>query len=214
MKKTILLLTLTLLSFSCSKDDNNSGGSNSNGNATNGNVDYFFNININGVEHKVQGNTSSIGSNVCGAFISTTTTVMFSIADITKPNFVNGQNLIMYLFIPNCHIGQNQATVFINSPVYDTFKSNLPNSFGNGFQQYSGIYSNPNINYSTVININITDMGTSLNSSTLPLSYGNTLKGNFTGPVYFPSTRTPSVGPFNYDIPMQLDISFSAYRTN
>ena len=222
MKKSILFLTIASLFLSCSNSDSSGGGNSA------GNVDYFFNININGVEHKVQGNTSGFGTgisgnnynlnpNQCQALISNTTQLIFRIADITKPNFVSGQSLYMQLSIPNCHIGQNQAQVnIITSPVYDSFRSNL--SINNGsvmsFQQNSGIY-NSNNTTSNYITVNITDMGTSPNFITVPFIYGNTFKGNFTGPVYFPSTLTTTGGfNYNYNIPMQLNISFSAYRVN
>ena len=220
MKKIILLLTFTLLLVSCSSDDNNSSGSNGNGNTTNGNVNYDFKININGVEHKVQGNTSGFGTGVsgnyyglnpnsCEAIISNTTQLTFKIADITKPNFVSGQTLYLIISIPNCQVGQNQAEFSLfESPVYDTFCSNL--TYGsNGFEQNSGIYSVSNNNK---ITINITDMGTSSIFSGQSFNYGNTLKGNFTGPVYLASTL--SGGLSNYNIPMQLNMSFSAYRIN
>jgi hypothetical protein len=221
MKKSILFLTIASLFLSCSNSDS-SGGSNSAGN-----VDYFFNININGVEHKVQGNTSGFGTvssgsymsnpNTCQAQISTTSVLHFKIADITKPNFVNGQNLFITISIPNCHIGQNQAMVNINtSPVYDSFRSSssIYGGISSLFQQNSGIY-NSNNTTSNDITVNITDMGTSPNT-TLPYGYCNTFKGNLTGPVYFPSTQTYTTGGYiyNHNIPMQLDMSFSAYRIN
>jgi hypothetical protein len=230
MKKIILLLTFTLLLVSCSSDDNNSSGSDGNGNTTNGNVNYDFKININGVEHKVQGNTSGFGTgisgnsylfnpNSCQAQISNTTSLTFKIADITKPNFVSGQTLFMMLNIPNCQVGQNQAEFAIfQSPVYDIFSSNLviPNGYW-GFQQNSGTYSSSTITSTrNKITVNITDMGTSLTSSVTSsgqsFNYGNTFKGNFTGPVYLPSTISGS--QCNYNTPMQLDMSFSAYRIN
>ncbi|CAN1542379.1 hypothetical protein MCEGE10_01818 [Flavobacteriaceae bacterium] len=224
MKKIILFLTIASLFLSCSGSDEGSSGNNSAGN-----VDYFFNININGVEHKVQGNTSGFGTgingnvymlnpNVCQATISTTTMVYFEIADITKPNFVSGQSLLFHLSIPNCHVGQNRAYVMISqSPLYDSFRINLPLNTGRalGFVQNSGFYntgSNSYLDFMNYITVNITDMGTSSSSSTLPYNYGNTLKGNFTGPVYFPSTDT--MAGYNCNIPMQLNISFSAYRVN
>jgi hypothetical protein len=222
MKKSILFLTIASLFLSCSNSDGSGGGNSA------GNVNYFFNININGVEHKVQGNTSGFDSgfngnsylfnpNSCQAQISNTTSLTFKIADITKPNFVSGQTLFMMLNIPNCQVGQNQAEFAIfQSPVYDTFSSNLliPNGFW-GFQQNSGTYSSSTITKNK-ITVNITDMGTSLTSSVTPsgqsFNYGNTLKGNFTGPVYLPSSSSGS--QCNYNTPMQLDMNFSAYRIN
>ena len=219
MKKSILFLTIASLFLSCSNSDSSSGVNSA------GNVDYFFNININGVDHKVQGNTSGLGTvvpgnsfilspNQCQAQISNTTQLTFKIADITKPNFVSGQTLYLVIYIPNCQVGQNQAEFAIfQSPVYDTFCSNSSIYSGTtfGFHQNSGIH-----NYSgstrNKITINITDMGTSLTSSAQGYNYGNTFKGNFTGPVYLSSTFIS--GQFNDNIPMQLDMSFSAYRIN
>ena len=228
MKKSILFLTIASLFLSCSNSDSSGGGNSA------GNVDYFFNININGVEHKVQGNTSGFGTgingniymlnpNVCQATISTTTMVEFMIADITKPNFISGQSLLFQLYIPNCHIGQNRAYVMISqSPLYDSFRLNLPLNTGRvlGFVQNSGFYntgSNSYLDFMNYITVNITDMGTSTGPNTgnqlvQLYNYGNTLKGNFTGPVYFPSTDT--MAGYNCNIPMQLNISFSAYRVN
>jgi hypothetical protein len=219
MKNLIFLLTITTILFSCSSD------SNSNSNTSNGNVDYYFKIKINGVEHKVQGNTSGFGTgingnlfnlnpNSCEALISNTTQLTFKIADITKPNFVSGQTLYLWIFIPNCQVGQNQADFAIfQSPVYDSFCSisSIPNGTLWGFEQNSGIYS-VSSNTNNKITVNITDMGTPSNSSGQSFNYGNTLKGNFTGPVYLPSTLLG--GQFNYNIPMQLDMNFSAYRIN
>ena len=218
MKKLISLLTITSILFSCSSD------SNSNSNTSNGNVDYYFKIKINGVEHKVQGNTSGFGTgiygnvwtanpNQCQALISNTTQLTFKIADITKPNFVSGQNLYLWIFIPNCQVGQNQAEFFIfQSPVYDSFCSNssVPNGTLWGFHQNSGIHDYSTSNRDK-ITINITDMGTP-STSGQSFNYGNTFKGNFTGPVYLPSTILS--GQYNDNIPMQLDMNFSAYRIN
>lgn len=149
--------------------------------------------------------------NSCQAQISNTTQLTFKIADITKPNFVSGQTLYLLIYIPNCQVGQNQAEfALFQSPIYDTFRSNLTYG-GYGFNQNSGIhnYSGSNRNK---ITINITDMGTPSASSGQSFNYGNTVKGNFTGPVYLSSTF--SGGLLNDNIPMQLDMSFSAYRTN
>ncbi len=219
MKKSILFLTIASLFLSCSNSDSQGGGNSA------GNVDYFFNININGVEHKVQGNTSGFDTgnpfisflsnpNQCQTMIGNTTQLTFKIADITKPNFVSGQTLYLQINIPNCQVGQNQAEFAIfQSPVYDTFCSNSSIYSGTilGFHQNSGIH-----NYSTSsrnkITVNITDMGTPSTSSAQGYNYGNTFKGNFTGPVYLSSTFIS--GQFNDNIPMQLDMSFSAYRVN
>ena len=74
MKKSLLFLTIASLFLSCSNSDSSSGGNSA------GNVDYFFNININGVEHKVQGNTSGFGSgNPFNSFLSNPNQIQLSL---------------------------------------------------------------------------------------------------------------------------------------
>ncbi len=237
MKKIILLLTFTILLFSCSNNDDNSSSSNTNGNTTNGNVNYYFKININGVEHKVQGNTSSFGGgnnqniyisnpNECRAMIGTTTGLLFKIADITNPNYVSGQNLFMIVNIPNCRVGLNQATLtFLTSYALDDFMSSLgKNSIG--FVENSGLYCYGAYNcegseytsYSNKITINITDMGTPTGANTINPSqnlfnYGKTFKGSYSGPVYF-AKEFNNRDSFIMNIPMQFSMEFEAYRIN
>lgn len=230
MKKLILFLAVTTILFSCSSDSN----SNSN-NPSNGNVNYYFKIKINGVEHKVQGNTSGFNSsptfsqnpNYCQATIGTTTTLAFAIQDITKPNYVSGQTLFLSVNIPNCQLGLNQATMSILiSPVRDNFLSNSGNGFSN-YVENSGLYCGfpsslcqyPAASFGE-ITINVTDLGTPTYGSTNPsinfYDYGNTFKGSFTGPIYYGTSSTNSDGqPFyNMNIPMQFSMEFEAYRTN
>lgn len=221
MKTIILLLTFTILLFSCSKDDN-SGGSNTNSNTTNGNVNYYFKININGVEHKVQGNTSSIGSNECSAFIGTTSVLFFKIADITNTDYVSGQNLWMGVLIENCRVGLNQAKViFYTSYVLDDFSSSLGEYNIAGFVENSGFYcagfyeckSSEYTSNSHKITINITDMGTPPGTSQNFYGYGKTFKGSYSGPVYF-TKEFNTREYFNMNIPMQFSMEFEAYRRN
>jgi len=233
MKKLILLLTISFLLFSCSNGGN---ASSNNNNSSSGNVDYYFKIKINGVEHKVQGNTSgfavgnnnayNLNPNFCRADIGTTTMLFFYIADITKPNYVSGQNLQMCISIPNCHIGQNQATVnVLSSPVIDTFTSSS-GANSTYWVDTSGVYCNGATSncsyplfstYSHKITLNITDMGTpsqypSTNLNSNIYAYGNTFKGNYDGTIYF--ENGPFTTTLNCNIPMQLSMEFEAYRTN
>jgi hypothetical protein len=233
MKKLVLLLTIITLSYSCSSDSN----SNSN-NPSNGNVDYYFKIKINGVEHKVQGNTSgfAVGNNngynqnpnKCQAQIGTTTELFFITADITRPNYISGQTLQIWVRIPNCQVGINQADIFIQSPVTSEFIQSS-GSDGGGFVENSGLYCDMTStfcqyplrqSYANKITINITDMGTptQFNSTTPSINlynYGNTFKGNYNGTVYYGTTSSVNgAAPHNMNIPMQFSMEFEAYRTN
>jgi hypothetical protein len=185
-------------------------------------VDYYFKIKINGVEHKVQGNTSGLAAaynpNLCKATIGTTTFLDFQIADITKSNYVSGQNLLVLVSIPNCHLGLNQAQLSIQSPVLDAFKSSVLPYASDIFVENSGLYgaysnqSNSYTLYSNKITLNVTDMGTSPSASS---PFGSTFKGSYNGTVYF---TNDSVGgntqSISFDIPMQFSMEFEAYRTN
>lgn len=231
MKKIILLITVTSLLLGCSKSDNSSTT-----NTSNSNVNYYFKIKINGIEHKVQGNTSGFGSGIynlynqnpndCYAQIGTTTLLLLKIADITKPNYVSGQNLHIIISIPNCHVGLNQASVIINtSPVRDAFiSSSVPNGFS-AWVENSGLYCFSNCQnyplastYDSKITLNITDMGTAGQyPSTNPeylMSYGSTFKGSYNGPVYFTAESNSTSIPKNFNIPMQFSLEFEAYRVN
>lgn len=231
MKKLIFLLTIITLSYSCSSD------SNSNNNNSNGNVDYEFAININGVVHKVKGNTSdfiteyggnqdSANPNTCRAIVGTSTILQFMIADITKSNFVSGPTLLVTISIPNCQLGQNEALMNIQvSPAYDSFLNSISTS--GIFVENSGFYCSINTSscqfprisdFSSRITLNITDLGTPTVVNQIPqngnyINYGNTFKGSFNGIVYF---STPIIGnaPINFNIPMQLSVDFKAYRLN
>ena len=237
MKKLIILLTISSLFFSCSNNSNSNNANNNNNNSSNGNVNYYFKIKINGVEHKVQGNTSgfAVGNNnsyqsnpnLCQATIGTTTQLNFKIADITYPNYVSGQNLQMVVYIPNCHLGLNQASVYINpSPVLDAFTSSSVVESSNWVEN-SGWYCTSGgcqgyplwSTYNNKITLNITDMGTpsqmNTGNSGYPFNYGNTFKGSFNGPIYFHTGPIVSnINSVNFNIPMQFSMEFEAYRIN
>lgn len=235
MKKLILFLAFISLSLGCSSDSDSNSNSN---NPSNGNVNYYFKIKINGVEHKVQGNTGGFAvginntynqnPNNCYAQIGTTTILLFTIADITKPNYVSGQTLQLLVQIPNCQLGLNQAdmTTFL-SPVRDNFLQN-PNAQFSPFVEASGLYCGspstlcqyPAASFGK-ITINVTDLGTpTVSNSTTPnnnlLNYGNTFKGSFNGPIYYGTSSTNSNFQtiYNMNIPMQFSMEFEAYRIN
>ena len=213
MKKLILFLAVTTILFSCSSDSN----SNSN-NPSNGNVNYYFKIKINGVEHKVQGNTiDGINQNYCYAAVSTTTQLGFSISDITSPNYISGQYLSIAVTITNCHVGLNQASISIYSPVKDAFYQPLQTYSFSDIVENSGLYCGTVSylpyplfsNHNNKITINITDMGTAQGSQ----GFGNTFKGNYNGPIYFGNiTQIDNLTVFDMNIPMQFSMEFEAYR--
>ncbi|WP_396192537.1 hypothetical protein [Flavobacterium sp.] len=234
MKNNILLLTMSLFFLSCSSDSN---PDNNNSVDNNNNIDYDFSIKINGITHNVQGNTDNFGENNlnmftlnpnnCYAQVGTTTILRFTVADITRPNFITGQNLEIQLSIPNCHVGENEATLsFLTSPVLDAFRASLNGNYTGATVENSGLYCSIGAGSSCTypqlsnnkITINITDMGSSTIQNTGSeiindiTNYGNTLKGNFSGPLYVSTDLTGSV--VTCTTPLQFSMSFSAYRVN
>lgn len=233
MKKILAFVFLIVVLLGCSSDSDSGNNNNNNGD----NVDYEFTIKINGVVHKVKGNTadfiSEYGSNLygfnpnrCYATIGTTTYLQFTIADITKSNFISGQTLTVNIFIPNCQLGDNEAVVNISGPVLDSFDST--NNTGGIFVENSGLYCFSNAgscqypymeDFRNKVTINITDLGisptTNINSQNgNSINYGDTFKGNFSGTVYYSTPFNSVVVPANFNIPMQLSVDFKAIRIN
>jgi hypothetical protein len=218
MKKLILILTITTILFSCSSDSNSSNNNNSFTNS----MDYEFTITVNGVVHKVKGNTTSgipygitnniqhLINNKCFAIISGTTVVTdLAINDVTTPNYISGQNLECLIQFPNLLLGSNQAAVYFQGGYFQTLATSLgASSFY--FQTVSGALNNQIFNK---LPITITDLGsTSTNSvgnggsNYNQYIFGQTLKGNYAGTIYLQGNN----GQFT--IPVQISIDFKALR--
>ena len=229
MKKTLLFLTIVSLLFSCSSDNNNSD--NNNGNSFTNSMDYEFTITINGEVHKVKGNTTNgipkgytqsltnYINNECEIISipgQTQKILTLKINDVTASNYISGQNLECRITFPNLLMGTNQATVRFLGAYFDTVSSNLGAfNLGNGtgisgFQTINGISNSSILN---IIPITITDLGTTSTnpnvwSPTTPFSFGETLKGNYSGTIYLPQNNNIN----SYNIPLQIRIDFKALR--
>ncbi len=231
-----MLISLFSL-LSCSSDNNSSDPL---APSSSGNVDYEFTVTINGVVHKVKGNTKdlisqygtnsvSYASNYCIAGIDMDAGIILKIGDITQKEFISGQAFFLAISIPNCQLGKNQAKLqFINSPVLEQF--NNSKKTGGLFVEKSGTYCYYKNNscqfpfmddYVNKITLNISDLGNSpsintdynsMNTGNI-LKYGNTFKGNYSGTVYFSPPFPLSASSAIFNIPMQLSIDFKAVRT-
>ena len=211
MKKTLTIIALALLVFSCSNDSSSS----SNDNKASGNVDYEFTISINGEVHKVKGNTVSglpIGSNPAQFYNNNSCIVQnggtfkllsLGINDITANNYISGQNILVNIPLGNLQLGENKAAVNFQGQYFDDLSASLGGSvIGFSYQATSG---KPKAE-SNKLAINITDLGTT-STLTYPIKYGNTLKGNYSGTIYLLREDYST-----YDIPVQLSIDFKAVR--
>ena len=225
MKKLILLLTFTSLLFSCSSDSNSSSSNNgnNNGNSFTNSMDYEFTITINGVVHKVKGNTTNgipYGTVNAGVnYINNQCIIMdnsgqkylsLQINDVTAPNYISGQNMLCILNTNNLLLGNTVFSVGFSG----TYFSSLFASLGSNNGDWQTVNGPQNYN-SKKLPINITDLGTGTLLGQIPplpyYNFGQTLKGNYSGTIYL--GRNISTSPYLiYDIPVQLSIDFKALR--
>lgn len=214
MKKLILSLAVITILFSCSSDSN----SNSN-NPSNGNVEYEFTITINGIVHKINGNTangyndgssSSSANNSCRSWIQGNFHGIFlSISDITESNHVNGNDISCSISLPSTHLGIIDAQVLISGEAMNSFVTSSSASSQN-FVVTNGTNNTNSLTYNAMVNrvpLNITDLGTETIETGGDTVFGNSIKGNFSGTVYL----QPS-GVVSHTIPLQLTIDFKAIR--
>lgn len=215
MKKLFtLILVLTIgLFHSCSTNNDTSSGNNG--------VNYEFTITINGEVHKVKGNSSdgipisSVGSgfvqnNCVASFSPNGAGVQLGINDVTSLNYISGQNMQVQIILPNPLLGTNQAQLSFTGAYFDTLATSLGSNYL-GFMSFSSVNGGSSNNNIPII---ITDLGTPTtlvdNGSTY--SFGQTIKGNYSGIIYLSRVVT-GVGIFR-DIPVTLSVDFKALRMN
>ena len=208
MKFKLLLLSILTILSACNKSD-----SNINPNAQN--VDYEFTITINGLSHKIKGNTvngipfSIYTPNQCYAMNSSS--VWLGIKDVSASNYISGQVMGCTITLPNLALGVNNATLRFDLGGY---WNDLTESLG-GFSPLYDLSTTSGVSLgsgSSNIPFNITDLGNAPTTYTYPSSGYNhtkTLKGNFNGILYMVSKNT-----FKYDIPINISIDFKAVRMN
>lgn len=206
MKFKLLLLSFLTILSACNKSD-----SNINPNAQN--VDYEFTITINGLSHKIKGNTVNgipMTPNSCWAS-NPSGLVSLKIKDVSASNYISGQVLGCTISLPNLALGVNNATLRFDLGGY---WNDLTESLG-GLSPLYDLSTTSGVSLgsgSTNIPFNITDLG---NAPTIytnpPLVYNHTktLKGNFNGILYMVSKNT-----LKYDIPINISIDFKAVRMN
>jgi hypothetical protein len=220
MKKIFtLILVLTIgLFHSCSTNNDNSSGNNG--------VDYEFTITVNGEVHKVKGNSRDgipsatngvvgVISNKCVSIFNPSfgAGVQLGINDITTPNYISGQNMQIMITLPNPLLGTNQAQLSFTGRYFDTLATTLGSNYM-GFYSYSSTLVNSSGTLNTNIPVFISDIGTptTLVNNGSAYSFGQTIKGNYSGTIYL-SRLVTGVGIF-YDIPVRLSIDFKALILN
>ena len=215
MKKLLLLCSLFILS--CSSDDNNGN------NVPDG--QYFFEIEIGGEVHRIQGLNTEIvanGTNLCSAYLMEGNQgVTFKLNDTSTSDYVSGQPLQIMLFINNPQLGSNNNgrieffdAVNQDSFLYNYAEQNNFNLLGSNFVENTPMNAVDAIVEGVVgkiSNITLSSIGTP--PSNPGLFDGKNLSGSYEGVLYFiPNGWTSS--ETNHDIPVPIKMSFSAVRSN
>ena len=221
MKKLLYLFFATVI-LSCGADDN--GDNNSNSSV----LEYFFEIELAGEIHKIQGQvdqndpySSPYGQNQCLASLySGNQSISFGLSDITEGDYVSGQPLgVLGMGILNAQIGDNEGVISFLSTASSAYLSEfaelnnitlwLDNYVENTPMTYSEAYENNLVG--KISNITISDLGTSADLSQGRL-YGEPIQGSYEGVLYFRDNAP--YGDAIFDVPVPIRIAFSAIRIN
>jgi hypothetical protein len=217
INKNILLFLVLIFSFFSCEEETKSSAVNP--------IDYEFTVKLNGVSHRIQGNTSmsvpiaGIGSNSCYSSSMSTMgkSLQLELNDPSASNYVSGQNISFLLSFENLLLGNSLATVASVNYGANSYLS----SFIDGLGAYNNssifrISSAPTSDYTPIpLTFDILDLGTPSVQNPNPTTsfsdmyiWGEALVGSFSGTVYAQSGSILG----NYDIPFQLEISFEVIR--
>lgn len=224
MKKLIFLFLFIPLLFSFSDNSNSSNKFNNNSVLFRR---YEFTITINGDVHKIKGNAVSGIPTGNGYFPGNPTqlqtpnkciatnfgiekAVSLEINDVTARNYESGQNMACEIALPNLLLGVNQANIILSGAYFESLSETLGSENFN-FQTVKGapIPVKPGkLQFSGKLPITITELGQAPMIDRMRFySFGETLKGNYTGTIYLKNTKDG-----NFTIPVQLSIDFKAVR--
>lgn len=177
-------------------------------NTTSANSNWKFKLTINGNTYRAEGSGYTPNSNYCMVLGSSGTYVVsYFINDLTAPSFISGSqgSAIMNLEYPvigvnpiaSCNIG---SVPWINN--------NLPASalfFGYSLTLNGAMVPNSIGASHLRLPLTITDLGSP--GSNDYITFGNPLKGNYTGTVYMKSNSASG-----FDTPVSIVLDFVALR--
>ena len=205
--KTILYSFIALTTLFLASCTPNNPQPNPSPNTTSANSNWKFKLTINGNTYRAEGSGLNLNSNYCHASGSAGSySVSAIINDITASSYICGglggftmllQNQVLGVNpIANCSIG---SVVWINN--------NLPTAFGAGYSySLNGTIVPNSIGASHLrLPLTITDLGSPGNNDYI--TFGNPLKGNYTGTVYMKSNPTSG-----FDTPVSIVLDFVALR--
>ena len=227
LKTTLLLFVIT---FSSCKDDSTNPSNTNNNNSSSGSIQYFFDIEIGGIKHKIEGNSEDIdylnilASNKCYQTKSGGDwSFQFSIDDRSVPQYITGENIALSLTTENTKLGENVGSINfsnINSYFKSFFESKNISSALPRFVEGKAIDMPDASEVNKVSNIQLTDLGTPTYApqvggpcpfdpnNTGAYCWGETVKGSYSGTLYFMSKDDYN----NFNIPIDVSIKFAALR--
>ena len=222
--KKLLYLFLAISIISCGGDDD--GGALNNPFS----VNYFFEIEIGGVTHKIEGSfdnnafSTPFGQNQCVSSLgSGNQSIQLKMSDVTDENYVSGHPIGLNLYIPNPELGNNFGSIGFDiaslgtgSFLYEYAEQNNITFLGNDFVENTPVsYSDAIQNdlLGNVSNIVLSDLGTGPTYENQNFYYGQNIQGTYQGILYF-KDRDAYGGDAMFDIPVPLRIAFSAVRFN
>lgn len=206
---TLSIISLTSILTSCNQ---NNPQPNPNPNTTSANSIWKFKFTINGTTYKAEGNNTNDyngGDNFCYASgTNEIKEIYMRINTLNPASYISGGFGAAAITIDNPILGTNPLTscALISIPWYN---NNLPIT-SPSYDGYSLTLNGPKLLNSNVTSlgirlpINITDIGTPGNND--GITFGNPIKGNYSGTIYVKS------GGSNYDTPVTIDIDFVALR--
>jgi hypothetical protein len=208
--KTILFITLSTLYLtsiltSCTPINPQP---NPNPNTTSANSNWKFKLTINGNTYRAEGSGYNINSNYCIAPGSAGSyNVAFFINDLTAPSFISGSQGSALMTLQYPVVGANPITSCAISSV-PWIINYLPASalaFGYSLSLNGSLVPNSIGASHLRLPLTITDLGSPGNNDYI--SFGNPLKGNYTGTVYVKSNPTSA-----FDTPVSIVLDFVALR--
>ena len=201
MKFILLLLSFLTILSGCKKAD-----SNINPNAQN--VDYEFTITINGLSHKIKGNTVNGEPTLLGPTHNKCYTntiyggIVLETNDVSEFNYLSGKVL-------KCDIQfQNYSTLGVNNARLNFYQTDYWNELTDSLGCYNGAFSITNDGtIDQNIPITITDLGNAPTGVFGNQNHTKTRKGNFNRTLYMVRRSTGK-----FDVPINISIDFKAVR--
>ena len=204
---SIITLSFVLITSILTSCNQNNPQPNPSPNPTSSNANWKFKLTINGSTYRAEGSGYNINSNYCIAQGSGGMyNVAFFINDLTAPSFISGSlgSAVMTLQYPVAGVNPIASCAIGSVP---WINNNLPTAFGAGYSYSLNGPLVPNSAGASHVRLplTITDLGSPGNNDFI--TFGNPLKGNYTGLVYMKSNYLSG-----FDTPVTINLEFEALR--